>query len=222
MKSKDESTLTAEEAVFCKPENTFLLSIGLFNMACVFGFSALYHFLSDYSPRARNISLKLDLVGVVLIIFAQAFIGVHLGFKEHPVTQRNIFIVLSLLFVSNLSLNSLPCYASTAFHQVKVWINFSSLAIRLIFVLIWRFFYASYEEIEIFFPLLILSYIVLTTAFIFYKSGLPEKVLTKQLIGESGARFVQLYLQSHTLWHIFVTGQICLQYRLGLRAILYY
>jgi len=61
----------------------------------------------------------------------------------------------------------------------------------------WYFYVATAEETYMFAPRIFLAFFHIGFGFVFFYSKFPEKQFKK-------SRFVQLYLQSHIIWHIFV------------------
>ena len=67
-----------------------------------------------------------------------------------------------------------------------------------------------------------MSYVYLGLGFFFYASHFPECFFTKERVGSSVSKFVQLYLPSHMFWHIFTAANGYALYTLSLEAIVFY
>ena len=67
-----------------------------------------------------------------------------------------------------------------------------------------------------------MSYVYLFLGFVFYMTKFPECIFTKERFGPKIAYVMQIYLQSHMWWHVFVSLNALTLYDLAFKAIKYY
>ena len=130
------------------------------------------------------------------MIFGLTLTAVYIGFHNWTSERLYVFGVMLSLFVANSLLQATPCYIQESYRWLRNGFYFVVIVICLGLAALGRFVLATDLEIELFYTQLWLSFIYLGVGFGFYLSKFPESHFEYT--------FVQLYLQSHTLWHIFV------------------
>mmetsp|Transcript_91360 Transcript_91360/g.125936 ORF Transcript_91360/g.125936 Transcript_91360/m.125936 type:complete len:82 (-) Transcript_91360:192-437(-) len=64
--------------------------------------SSCYHTFSIISEQHFNMLLKLDLMGIGIMIFGLTIVAVYLGFHNWPVERIMIMSVMGLILILNL------------------------------------------------------------------------------------------------------------------------
>jgi predicted membrane channel-forming protein YqfA (hemolysin III family) len=153
------------------------------------------------------------------MIFFLAFAAVWLGFQRFPQERATIFASLMAIFVTNLGLSVTPCYHTDKFECCRILLQVSIVGFCFTLAICWYLYFANQEELDIFFQPLMMSYVYLLIGFVFYMTKFPECFVSKERFGPKVAYFVQIYLQSHMWWHIFVSLNAYTLYDLSFKAI---
>ena len=133
-----------------------------------------------------------------------------------------IFGSLCAIFCTNLILSVTPCYHTAKFECCRIILNVSIVAFCFTLAICWYLYFANQEELDLFFRPLMMSYVYLLIGFFFWMSKFPECYFTKEKFGPKTAYIVQIYLQSHMWWHVFVSMNAYTLYDLSFKAIEYY
>ena len=204
---------TGSATILVKPRNLMYLLSGQLGMFfCLFS-SSLYHLYKDRGATWCQRLLQLDQLGIVTVTFLQAFIGIQLAFSKHGAYGDAIFLFVSLLFLLNLALMTLPCSSSSAApahcQSLKVACIIAMIAFLFCVFMAWYFLFATKEEIDLFFYKMLLSYGILGLAFFFYRTKYPERLffMRNEKYSEGVRWFIETFTQSHILWHILITVQ---------------
>ena len=91
--------------------------------------------------------LKLDLMGIVVMIFVLAFVGIWIGFSRFTQERVLIFSTTTAVFALNFLLSLTPCYAEESFEKVRIGMNILILLLLFSLALAWFFFFADSEEV---------------------------------------------------------------------------
>ena len=155
--------------------------------------STSYHTFRDESEKVRQKWLKLDLIGIVIMIFMMAVCGNWLGFTRFPQERLYIIFVVCTVFTSNFVLSLLPCYADQKYEKARIAINIATILLTFVLSLSWYFFFANPEEVHLFFGPLMLSFLWAFLGFLFYHFKFPECFFTEEKYGPNIAYFAQIY-----------------------------
>ena len=109
-------------------------------------------------------------------------------------TYYSLFIVLSLLAVV---FTVVPIFISEKFSVVRLVLFLSLFTCAFLSCIHWTVL-AKIEEVEAVSKYSLSGFGFIFVGFIFYLSKFPESL--------HQSRFIDHYLQSHTLWHLCVTG----------------
>ena len=155
--------------------------------------STSYHTFRDENDIARSKWLKLDLIGIVIMIFMMAICGNWLGFTRYPLDRLYIIFVVCIVFTSNFILSLLPCYADEKYEMHRIMINIATILLTFTLALSWYFFFANDEEVQLFFGPLMLSFFWAFVGFLFFHFKFPECVFTEEKYGFKVAYYCQIY-----------------------------
>ena len=137
--------------------------------------STCYHL---YMPMSAGVYQRLftcDLVGIGVMIFGLTVVACWLGFHNYPGERMVVVICVGLLAVMHLLIQMTPCYTDERYSKHRV-VLYGSILCGCLGLAFWaRFYIGTSEEIEEFFPKLILSYVWLLVGFIFYATSFPER-----------------------------------------------
>ena len=158
--------------------------------------SSIYHTYNPLSHYYYYFWLKIDLIGIGIMIFGMTITAVFVGFHNWIAERDFITAVMASLMIGNLCIQMTPCYAEERFNCHRIVFYFSTLMICLALAISGRFYYATDIEVEEFYGALERSFIYLGIGFVFYLTKFPESRFP-------GNEFIQLYLNSHMWWHIF-------------------
>jgi hypothetical protein len=118
--------------------------------------------------------LKVDLIGIVIMIFMMAICGNWLGFVRYPSERVYIIILVCFVFMSNFVLSLLPCYAERRHDNIRYAINIGTVLMCFTLSIMWYFYFANEKEINLFFWPLMLSFFWAAVGFFFFQTGFPE------------------------------------------------
>lgn len=141
--------------------------------------------------------LKIDLVGIGVMIFGLTLAAVYIGFHNWPTERDVICVVMGILMVGNMLIQMTPCYAMEKYECHRVTFYCLTLVICLLLAISGRFVYATAEEVEQFYGMLWRSFAYLAIGFAFYLTKFPENRFGKK------SKVVQIWFNSHMWWHIF-------------------
>ena len=138
------------------------------------GFSSIYHTYNPLGEWFYYFFLRLDLMGIGIMIFGLTIVTCFLGFHNWP-TQRDITTsVMLFLLVGNLFIQMTPCYAEERFQGHRVVFYVATLMVCLMLAIAGRFVYATDYEVEQFYGALERSFVYLAIGFGFYATKFPE------------------------------------------------
>lgn len=72
--------------------------------------SSCYHLFMCMSQWAHDTFLKLDMVGIGVMIFGLTLTAVYIGFHNWPNERLYVFGLFFFLFLANSILQATPCY----------------------------------------------------------------------------------------------------------------
>lgn len=156
--------------------------------------------------------LRIDLIGIGLMIFGLTLCTVFAGFHNY-IEERNLILsVMSFLMVSNLILQMTPCYAMEKYNSFRIIFYCLTLFLCLSIAITARFYFATPEEINNFFTDLIMSFVWLAIGFWFFRNKYPESCLKRKKDCKKGSYLrkkecrekIELFCPSHFWWHLFV------------------
>eukprot|EP00355_Strombidium_rassoulzadegani_P000337 CAMPEP_0168611548 /NCGR_PEP_ID=MMETSP0449_2-20121227/2418_1 /TAXON_ID=1082188 /ORGANISM="Strombidium rassoulzadegani, Strain ras09" /LENGTH=229 /DNA_ID=CAMNT_0008652005 /DNA_START=252 /DNA_END=938 /DNA_ORIENTATION=- len=179
---------------FHNEESKVLQVAGCLGIICCTTASTIFHLYNPISERVAEMTLRLDLIGIGVMIFTLTLTLVYVGFHEHVWEQRAIMTVMLLIGAINGIAQMTPCYAQDKYNNHRV--VFYTLVVTICFglALSWFLFYASEKEMKLFAVRLIMSFVYLGIGFAFYISKYPERLFPD-------SRLVQIGMQSHIWWH---------------------
>mmetsp|Transcript_28153 Transcript_28153/g.21051 ORF Transcript_28153/g.21051 Transcript_28153/m.21051 type:complete len:204 (+) Transcript_28153:331-942(+) len=157
--------------------------------------SSIYHTFNSVSSYMHELLLRIDLVGICLMIFTLAILMTFTGFHNYHLLSICFASVMLITMITILLLQSFACLAHK-FEKVRILFYQIFLALMLLLALSWAFIFSTNTEISLFFVELLKGFGALFIGFAFYASHIPE-FLTKNY-------YVQMFSPSHMWWHIFV------------------
>jgi predicted membrane channel-forming protein YqfA (hemolysin III family) len=126
------------------------------------------------SSKTHDFMLKIDLIGIGIMIFGLTLTACYIGFHNWPTERFWILVMMGTLFVGNFIIQLTPCYEREEYHFHRVAFYFSLLIVCLGLAMIGRFYLATQIEVNEFYSQLILSFVWLGVGFVFYASKWPE------------------------------------------------
>ena len=158
--------------------------------------STSYHLYQPLNKNSYYFLLKMDLVGIGVMIFGLTLAAVYIGFHNWPTERDIICVVMGILMVGNMLIQMTPCYAMEKYEWHRIIFYCLTLVICLALAISGRFIYATAEEIELFYGMLWRSFLYLGVGFGFYLTKFPESKF-------GNSKTIQIWLNSHMWWHIF-------------------
>lgn len=180
-----------------KLQSSFVVMIGG-SIACItcMVFSAVYHLFNSVSRDWYNTLLKFDLIGIGFKITGLAITLIYTGFHNFPHIGNPLAILLLLMMFTNLGFSITPCYMDDKYSSFRATYYLVLVFSLFLVALSYTCFIASDAELHIFFTRLMVAFGYIFLGFFFYTSGFPEKVCSNY--------WVQIVLQGHVWWHMFV------------------
>ena len=159
--------------------------------------STAYHVFNSHSEEACKCMFKVDLLGITVQLLCGMISGIHFMFHDF-ITIRyvyySLFIILSL---SAIIFTVVPIFISEKFSIVRLILFLSLFIIAFLSCIHWTVI-ARMDEIEALSQYVLSAFGFVSVGFLFYLSKFPESMYQ--------SRFVDYFVQSHTLWHLCVTG----------------
>uniref|UniRef100_I2CP54 Uncharacterized protein n=1 Tax=Nannochloropsis gaditana (strain CCMP526) TaxID=1093141 RepID=I2CP54_NANGC len=174
---------------------TFLLSA----VACL-SFSTCYHTFGCMSERAFKFLLRMDLVGIALLIWGSYVPGIHYAFVCFPRWQslyQTITFLLLLLGLGGAAFTDTHCPRQSLFRTL----TFAFLVgFGLVPSLHWCLLVPAHIR-SIFLDNLLGMFLAYGVGFFFWSSRFPERLFESK----KGAAFsFDLLFSSHQLWHLCI------------------
>ena len=159
--------------------------------------STAYHTYNAMGQWFEDMLLRIDLVGIGVMIFTMTIVLVFVGYHSHEVVRDRVSLALISICLLNFGLQLTPCYSKDSFEIYRVGIYVVIIVFTIILAISWYFWIAPTNETNKFTLKIASSFVYLGIGFYFYGSKFPESKFQK-------SRFVQLWIPSHFWWHIFV------------------
>ena len=168
----------------------YLISV----ITCYFN-SVLFHTFNCHSKEISNFVFNLDILGIILSLLSGVISNQYFMFHQFKKTRYFyilFYVTLSLLIININKISIFKNKKGHFFRTILIIILFvSSFASYLHWTLV-----ADIEEIKIMTPYMIMAFVPTIIGFTFYLSKFPESYYQ--------CEFVDLYLNSHSIWHLFV------------------
>lgn len=146
------------------------------------GASSIYHTFLPLSHSHYYFLLKVDLIGIGVMIFGLTLAAVYIGFHNWVWERNTILIVMASLMIGNLGIQMTPCYAEERFDTARIIFYVCTLMICLTLAIAGRFVYATDLEVAEFYGMLERSFLYLGIGFFFYLKKFPESMFKGSVI----------------------------------------
>ena len=162
-------------------------SIGCCSIIMAMCSSWIYHLYSAISKKCADKLLRIDLIGIGVMIFTLTLTSVFTAFYDHILARNNVMGAMIVICACNLVIQLTPCYNDDEYecHRAAFYVIVMAICAALAFF--WYFKVATEEEAKLYTFRLAMSFIYLGIGFWFYVAKYPEKAFKK-------SRFVQLWL----------------------------
>lgn len=157
--------------------------------------SSIYHTYNCHSHDVANFVFKIDLLGIVLVLLSGAIGTQHFMFHEFPDIRRGyiiFYIVLSTLIVL---ISNVSCCKQEKLNLLRIFLVILLFASAFLSSIHWALI-ADMKEVEAITPYYLMGYVAIYVGFVFYFSKFPECSFQH--------RIIDIYFQSHTIWHYCV------------------
>jgi predicted membrane channel-forming protein YqfA (hemolysin III family) len=131
--------------------------------------------------------------------------GIHFMFHDFKSLRYIYFGVFAFLSLSAIIFTFVPVFVAEKFAIVRMLIFGTLFIVSFLCSIHWTVI-ARIEEVEALSKYTLSAYTFIFTGFLFYLSKFPESLCQ--------SRWVDYYFQSHTLWHLCVTGSAVSYYLL--------
>eukprot|EP00055_Hartaetosiga_balthica_P006986 m.23385 g.23385 ORF g.23385 m.23385 type:complete len:294 (-) comp5540_c0_seq2:131-1012(-) len=158
--------------------------------------SAAYHL---FLPQVEKVSLQwlqFDLLGITIGMLGAYFPGIYYGFYCFP-SLLHVYAVLSgIVFVVNLAMQSNGNFLSQKWAARRIVLYTITLGFGIVPLTHWSFLdHQDLEEVHLFVPKVLISYVLMAIGLFFYLSRYPER---------SCPGSCDIVGASHQWWHTFV------------------
>jgi predicted membrane channel-forming protein YqfA (hemolysin III family) len=155
-----------------------LVSQGIGALSIIFTFTAswIYHAYSALSQKWAIKLLRVDLIGIAVMIFTMNLVSVYIGFHAHSLARNTVMIAMFSIAACNLFVQMTPCYNEDRFDTARTLFYVVIIAICLFLAFYWYFCIASDEEANLYTLRLAMSFVYLGIGFWFYSTKYPEKI----------------------------------------------
>jgi adiponectin receptor len=180
----------------------------IFSSITCFVCSSVYHTYNCHSMEVAHCVFKIDLFGILFQLLAGTICSQHFMFYESDMVRKTYIGLFVGLCILTLIIVNVDFFKHEKANIIRIILISSLFCIAFGSCIHWTAI-ARIDEVTALTPYLLLGYAFMFLGFIFYFSKFPECVFQY--------RFVDLYLQSHTIWHLCVFAcAICyflLQYK---------
>lgn len=137
--------------------------------------STIYHTYYIIGPKYYEFLLKIDLMGIGIMIFTLSMCLTYTGF--HNYQKVGFYLVLSMctLMILNLVLQMTPCYMHDDYDNHRTGFYVLILILLLALALSWGFIFSTSTEFSSFFWDIIISFLYLGIGFFFFHTKYPQK-----------------------------------------------
>lgn len=169
----------------------------LFTTFLLFLFSSIYHTFSCHSLEVCECCYKLDLTGIMFQFISSTICSHHFMFHEF----ENIRIVYTCVFfglgIITIIISAFDFFVSAKLNNFLMFLYAFLFFTSFLSSIHWASV-ANIIEVEIFSKYIFISFGCLFIGFILFFSKFPECVIQN--------KFIDHFIQSHTLWHISIIG----------------
>ena len=109
--------------------------------------SSIYHTFGPLSSYHYYLLLKIDLIGIGVMIFGLTLAAVYIGFHNWEVERDIILVVMGSIMIGNLAIQMTPCYAEERFNCHRIVFYVCTLIVCLGLAISGRFVYATDIEV---------------------------------------------------------------------------
>ena len=120
--------------------------------------------------------LRIDLIGIGVMIFTLTLTLVYNGFHSDEVVRDKIMMAMITICITNGTIQFLPCYGDEKYDWHRTAFYCCLVALCLALAITWSVYYASSVEFQSFALRLFMSFGYLGMGFVFYASKYPEKL----------------------------------------------
>ena len=113
--------------------------------------STIYHTYGALGNWYYFFFLKIDLIGIGIMIFGLTLSAVFIGFHNWEWERDFIFTVMASIMVGNLLIQMTPCYAEERFSTHRIVFYVTTLLVCLAIAIMGRFYFATVEEVTEFY-----------------------------------------------------------------------
>jgi adiponectin receptor len=177
--------------------NKAMIIIYMMCAANCFICSSIYHTYNCYSNSIGMCVFKIDLFGIILQLGAATLAAQHFMFHDYEVTRKiytGIYVSLCILIFAFMNI---PIFMHEKLNFVRMALILSLFFISFLSCIHWACI-ADIREVEELTLYIYLGWGFMFFGFFLYFSKFPEC--------QFQSYYVDIYLQSHTLWHVCVTA----------------
>ena len=160
--------------------------------------STFYHLFNAMSKYHNDLFLKIDMMGIGIMIFTLTLVLANAGYYAHDAMRKAVIGIMLAIFIIQLVVQFMPCYLDDRYEWHRTAFYTCVLLICIGLALSWLLYFASKEEVKLFAVRLFMSFVYLGIGFWLWVTHYPEKLFRK-------SKLVQYAFQSHIFWHLFVT-----------------
>jgi predicted membrane channel-forming protein YqfA (hemolysin III family) len=111
-------------------------------------FSSLYHQFNALSKKYNDCLLRIDLIGIGVMIFTLTLTLSYAGFHANPSARGNIMLVMLMICIFNFLIQMTPCYAQDSFDNIRTAFYVIILFVCIGLAIAWYLYFATEYEIE--------------------------------------------------------------------------
>jgi hypothetical protein len=117
--------------------------------------------------------------------FSLTICGLWLGMKVWPEERISIIVFMTVLYGANMLVsftNCCKCCPGTH-HEQFIFVQATTIIFDFILVIIWYYFLASEDEIELYYDPIFEAFLTIFLGFVFYSLRFPEKFVSEKRYG---------------------------------------
>lgn len=96
---------------FATEESRIVQIIGCFSIIVTMTASSFYHLYNAMSQYYDTLFLRIDLIGIGVMIFTMTLTLVYSGYYAHHMARNNIMCIMFFIFVCQMTVQMFPCYS---------------------------------------------------------------------------------------------------------------
>jgi len=173
----------------------FWLLLYLGSAAACMLVSSAYHLFLCHSKSIHQCMLKLDMHGIILLVFSHFLPGFYYGFSCHPNLQRVYTRAISIVIAATLTFANVPVFRKMQHFSIILQFLIAGIVLSSVIPIVHWTSIRPRAEVQRMLPGVLQMLMLYGIGFFFFSSRFPERA--------APGRF-DFVFSSHQIWHVCV------------------